>query len=64
MKTDRTTKLLLAIIAAGLLLNGLNPWLLAIPARAAVEIDSAVTQIQGDLSRIQRGTCSNSKICD
>ena len=37
MKTDITTKMLLAIIALGLLLNAFNPWLRPIPVAASVQ---------------------------
>lgn len=35
MKTDRSTKVLLALVALGLLLNAINPWIYPSPVSAA-----------------------------
>ena len=75
---DKTTKVLLATIAIGLLLNALNPWLKPAKVKAAVlqsdyflqSIDSNLSIIRSDLSsietdvaRISRGNCKG-PICD
>jgi hypothetical protein len=55
---DRTTKVLLAMIAAGLWANAAAP--LIQKARA----DSAVLHyIEEDLARIADGKCANKKLC-
>jgi hypothetical protein len=59
---DKTTKWLLAVIAFGLLLNGLNPWLQPLRVSASPQADE-LTTIRSSLSRIERGSCANSKIC-
>ena len=63
---DKTTKWLLAVIAFGLLLNGLNPWLqpsrVSAAAQAATQVDE-LSNIKSSLSRIERGSCANNKIC-
>ena len=76
MKTDRTTKLLLALIAFALLLNALNPWLqpmttsaqdntyLVRMASSLSSIESDVSAIEDDVDDIEDGTCLNSTICD
>ena len=69
MTIDRYTKSVLTVIALGLLLNGLNPWIA--PPKAYAEISSAdLITIQGyllsresDLSGIAGGLCLNSKLC-
>ena len=86
MKADRIVKTLLVLIAIGLWINALNPWLLPtrVSAQSALEIsylssidshlseivsytysiESDASSIESYLGRIQRGTCSNSTICD
>jgi hypothetical protein len=62
---DRVTKLILAAIAAGLWANAITAF--DRPAKAAVDygssIDSHLSSIESDIGRIQRGSCSNSKLC-
>ena len=61
---DKTTKLLMALIAVGLWLNAAMYLLRPAPVRAqSPEIESLIKSIESDLGRIQRGTCSNDKIC-
>ena len=73
MPTDRTTKLLLALIAMALFLNALVPLAqpVAVNAQAPgiiAERDRqtaiVITRIQEDLSAIANGTCRNSAICE
>lgn len=72
--TDRTTKLLLGLIAAGLWANAAASWLppkdanAQGPAYLAVDhnirsIDEAAKSMQNTLSRIAGGHCPNNKIC-
>ena len=68
MNTDRLTKTLLAAIAMGLWMNALNPWIWSSTASADIEstmrsILSSVHSIQGDVGKLERGTCFNSKLC-
>jgi hypothetical protein len=58
---DRTTKLILAAIAAGLWANVLTVVLRAVPAHAQQDLD--VSNIQHDLHGIYAGNCLNPKIC-
>ena len=69
---DRTTKILLLAIAVGLWMNVASQWLRPVAVHAAVEqlrssdlsdIERYLRNIDGDLGRIQRGTCINSTIC-
>jgi hypothetical protein len=57
MKTDRTTKLLLALIALGLFLNAFKP----ISVRA--DTDSDLRQIADDIHHIADGLCLNHSLC-
>jgi len=69
MTIDRYTKFVLTVIALGLLLNGLNPWM--IPTKAYAEIDSGdllaiqmqVIDIATNVSGISSGVCVNKKLC-
>ena len=71
MKTDRTTKLLLALIAMALFLNAIVP--LVQPAMvqaqdAAIErhlrqISNDLQQFSNDFKRISDGSCFNRTIC-
>jgi hypothetical protein len=61
MKTDRITKLLLALIAAGLWLDVASSLIRPTPTRAQDPYD--LHRIQRDLDSIARGTCLNNKIC-
>ena len=62
---DKTTKVLLAIIAIGLWMNVLNPWVRPVKAEAAVlqsdyyllSIDSTLSSMESDLSSISNGLC-------
>jgi hypothetical protein len=65
--TDRLTKALLFAIALGLWANALNPWVRPMAVQADDEmlkqVVSNVRSIDSDLGKIQKGTCSNGKIC-
>ena len=62
---DRTTKALLLAIAVGLWANVLSGWLQPVSASAQglSSLESIATDIQSNVGRISRGTCTNSKIC-
>ena len=62
---DRTAKLLLALIALGLWANAIVPLLRPFPSHAQDinDIYEKVKSIESDVGRIQRGTCTNGKIC-
>jgi hypothetical protein len=64
--TDKTTKLLLLVIALGLWANALIPLIHPKPvaAQSLGDIDSRVSNIEDDVHKIARGTCVNTKICD
>jgi hypothetical protein len=66
MKTDKTTKVILALIALGLWLNVVVP--LFYPARVAAEDKKQMEQdlhnIAHDVHALYSGVCLNSKICD
>ena len=72
MKTDRTTKLMLALIAMALFLNAIVP--LVQPAAVQAQQDAAIErhlrqisndlrQFSNDFKRISDGSCFNDKIC-
>jgi hypothetical protein len=75
MKTDKLTKSLLAAIAIALWMIAMNPWLRPTPVAAQEKVDlsqvesslssieSEVSSMGNDLGRMQRGTCTNSKVC-
>ncbi len=75
MKTDKITKSLLAAIAIALWMIAMNPWLRPIPVAAEEKVDlsrvesslssieSDVSSMESELGRMQRGTCTNSKLC-
>ena len=58
---DRTTKVLLALIALGLWANAAVSTIR--PAFAQSDYSSELYSIMSDLGRIHRGSCSNDKIC-
>jgi hypothetical protein len=75
---DRTTKILLAFIAAGLWMNALVPVFHSQRASAqdstthllleqmqsdVSSIQSDVSSLESNLGRIAHGTCTNDKIC-
>jgi hypothetical protein len=61
---DRTTKILLGLIAFGLLANAaISSVSLIRPAIAADDYSRVLQLIESDLGRIQRGSCANSTIC-
>ena len=65
--TDRTTKILLAMIALGIWANlvasyELRKGLFFIQSYVS-SIDSSVSSIDSNVGWIARGTCRNSKIC-
>ena len=64
MKTDRTTKILLALIAMALFVNAIVP--LAQPAAVQAQsgtIEDQLSQIVNELREISMGYCRNDKIC-
>ena len=65
MNTDKTTKMLLALIALGLWLNLVAP--LFHPARVAAEdkeqIERDIHDLAHDVHTIFSGVCLNGKIC-
>ena len=62
MKTDRTTKILLAFIALGLWLNALAPLWHPRPV-AAQDPDHDIHQISESLQSISDGLCLNKTLC-
>ena len=67
---DKSTKLLLAVIAVALWLIALNPWLQPPPPVSAQDSDrylrriqSSVSSIENSLMQIGNGFCLNGKIC-
>ncbi len=62
MKVDKTTKLLLLMIALGLWLNAISPLLYV--KKVSADTDSALQGIADDISKISKGTCLNSTICN
>jgi hypothetical protein len=62
VKVDRTTKLLLLMIALGLWLNAVSPLLFA--KKVSADSDSAVQSIADDMSKISTGRCLNRTICN
>ena len=72
MNIDTTTKVLLVLIAIGLFLNAVAPFVQPMPVQAQApgivaamnrETARAIDEIRRDLQSIQRGTCTNSTIC-
>jgi hypothetical protein len=67
MRADKTTKFLLAAIAAALWANVLGTWLDPIPAQARVDeltaIELNVRHIDRTLNGIAEGLCRNAKLC-
>ena len=64
MKTDRTTKVLLALIAMGLFLNAIVPF--AQPAVVQAQSGRSeilLSQIFNELRQISTGYCMNNTIC-
>ena len=59
--TDRTTKILLTIIALGLWVNVMMP--LVHPAFADIDYSSTLKTMEHDLQNIYNGTCNNGKLC-
>ena len=57
MTTDRTTKVLLALIALGLFFNAIVPFV----QPAVVQAQSGTSEIR--LRQISTGYCMNDKIC-
>lgn len=72
MTTDKVTKILLVLVALGLLMNALNPWLRPMTTAAAAQIDElsgiadSVRSIDHRLAILLKGGagCNNDKICD
>ncbi len=69
MTVDRYTNFILTVIALGLLLNGLNPWVAPTKSYAELSatdlynIEGDVRSIRSDVRSIKNGYCRNSKIC-
>lgn len=67
MKSDRTTKVLLLLIALGLWVNALAPMFRPTPVVAARpdldDIEKEVRDIAHDVHSIYNGICLNNKIC-
>jgi hypothetical protein len=63
---DRTTKLLLLLIALGLWVNVAIPFLRPriVAAQSIGDIDSLLSNIESDVHKLARGTCTNTKICE
>jgi hypothetical protein len=62
---DRTTKILLGLIAFGLLVNSAVSSVSLIRPAIAQEFaySNVLASIAGELGRIQLGNCNNRKIC-
>jgi hypothetical protein len=58
---DRTTKVLLGLIAAGLWANAMMP--LAKPTLAYADADSCLARIDANISALVSGNCINAKLC-
>jgi hypothetical protein len=58
---DRSTKILLGVIAAGLWANVLMPVLSPAPARADVE--GSLSRIDSNIRALTSGVCINGKLC-
>lgn len=67
MKSDRTTKVLLLLIALGLWVNALAPMFRPAPVAAAhpdfEDMERVVKDIAHDVHSIYNGTCLN-KMCE
>jgi hypothetical protein len=61
MKVDRTTKMLLLMIALGLWLNAIGPFLHV--RKVSADTDTAVQSIASDMNKISGGRCLNTTIC-
>ena len=62
---DKSSKILLGIIAAGLWANATIAVLKITPARADAEsYMSYLSSIESNIGRIARGTCLNNKLCN
>jgi hypothetical protein len=57
MRTDLTTKLLLALIALGLFLNAFKP------TTVRADTDSTLKRIADDIDQITSGRCPNHGLC-
>ena len=68
---DKITKVILAIIAIGLLMNAVNPWVRPVKVEAQDnevlrelrDISSSVSSIESEVKSITIGACSG-PICD
>ena len=61
---DRYTKIVLTVIAVSLSLLVLKPLYAPKPAHASdAAIESYLSEIEDEVSRISRGMCMNGKIC-
>jgi ABC-type methionine transport system permease subunit len=62
MAIDRTTKVILGLIAAGLWANIAAPFVAIAPAYAQMA-ESYLSNIDSNIGRIARGSCANGKLC-
>lgn len=62
MKTDKTTKALLTLIALGLWANAVGPWIA--PHNVEAQSDYLLRQIATNVNNIANGFCLNDTICD
>jgi hypothetical protein len=58
---DRTTKILLTLIASGLWANAVAPMMRPLPANASTS--DYLQNIDFNISRLEAGTCVNGKLC-
>jgi hypothetical protein len=64
MKTDLTTKLLLALIALGLFMNAFKPATVRADTDSEVKhIADDINRISNDIDHITNGVCSNHSLC-
>ena len=64
MMTDRTTKVLLALIALGLFLNAIVPFVQpAVVQAQSGRSEILLSQIFNELRQISTGYCMNNTIC-
>jgi hypothetical protein len=68
--TDRTTKIILALIALGLWGNLVMPLIRPMVAVAQYEtdhilrsIDARLSSIDANIDKLQKGSCPNGKLC-
>lgn len=62
MLIDRSTKIILLLIASGLWVNAIGSALKTSPAHAA-DSDVWLMSIDSNIAKLARGTCTNGKLC-